>query len=333
MSVQSVSPDRRSLLATVADLYYVEDRSQQAIANSLGMSRSKVSRLLSEARDTGVVEVRIHHQTPVDEELQAALGNVLEGITCIVVNEETDHGAALRAIGDRAARLLESELKPGDTLALTHGSTVFEVVRALRTDQFPGLSMVQMAGFEVRNPLDNGWQLIRLCVDKLGSSYRYIHTQLLLASPGLYDAVVDDPDNRDVLDRARAADVAVLGIGSVDPTTSSLTRAGHLTQEQLSAARERGSIAAINGFHYNLDGELLEPLNQRIVGLSPPELLAIPLRLAVASGPAKAAGVLGAVRAGWITALITNPSCAREITRLATRPGTRHPAAGSSASR
>lgn len=316
MPNQPLTPERRSLLATVAEMYHIEDRSQQVIANSLAMSRSTVSRLLAEARDTGVIEVRIHHQTPVDGALQEALQRALGGVTCTVIDEE-ERGASIRAMGDRTARMLETHLKPGDTLALTHGSTVYEVVRALRTDQTPGLTLVQMAGFEVRNPLDNGWQLIRLCVDKIGTNYRYIHTQLILGSAGLYEAVMADSDNQRTMAAARTADVAVMGIGSVDPTTSSLTRAGHLNQEQLELARDRGSIGAINGYHFDLDGQLLDDLNRRIVGLAPTELLDIPLRVAVAGGQDKAAGVLGAVRAGWITSLITDLNCARRLLELA----------------
>lgn len=316
MNNHMLTPERRSLLANVADLYYFEERSQQAIADSLGVSRSKVSRLLAEARNAGVVEIRIHHQAPTDLALQRSLNDILTGLQCVVVEGENHSEMSIRAIGDRTARLLESALKPGDTLALTHGSTVFEVIRALRTDQISGLSMVQMAGFEVRNPLDNGWQLIRLCVDKLGPRYRYVHTQLLLSSPALHKAVLDDPDNGAVLERARHADIAVIGIGSVDPATSSLTRAGHLSQEELAAARRLGSVGVINGYHYDLDGQLVEPLNQRIAGLSPAELRAVPIRIAVASGTAKAAGVLGAFHAGWLTAVVTDTWCAREIRRL-----------------
>lgn len=310
-----VSPDRRALLARVADLYYVEDRSQQAIADQLGISRSKVSRLLSEARDSGVVEIRIHADTPANAAMEEELTRRFPGLELTVV-DQYERDAALRAIGDRAARVVERSLKAGDTLALTHGSTVFEVVRALRIDQLPELRVVQMAGFEIRNPLDTGWQLIRLCVDRLGHRYRYIHAQLLVSSAELHHALMVDPDNQSIMDAALTADVAIIGIGSLDPTTSSLARAGHLTQEEIAAAREVGSVAAINGYHFDLDGKLLDELNHRIVGLSPAEMMNIPLRLSVAGGADKAPGVVGAIRAGWINTLVTDLPCATRMIEL-----------------
>lgn len=308
--------NRHQLLVQVADLYYVEERSQQAVANQLGISRSQVSRLLSEARDIGIVEIRIHHEPPAHAALEEAVARRFPDLGVTVVDER-DRSAALRVMGDRAARIVEKSLKPGGILALTHGSTVFEVVRAIRTDQLPNLRIRQMAGFEVRNPLDNGWQLIRLCVDRLGGDYRYIHAPLLVSSAELHRALMADPDNAAVMDVARNADVAVIGIGSLDPKLSSLTRAGHLDQDQLAHARDQGSVGAVNGYHYDLDGKLIDELNERVVGLSPPEMASIRVRVGVAGGAEKAAGVIGAIRAGWIGRLVTDVPCAERIVELA----------------
>ena len=60
-----VSYERLELLATVADLYYIERCSQAEIANRLGYSRSAVSRLLSEAHDRQLIEIRVNHPMPV----------------------------------------------------------------------------------------------------------------------------------------------------------------------------------------------------------------------------------------------------------------------------
>ncbi len=55
-----------ALILTAAYLYYVEDRSQEEIANLLGVSRSTVSRLLAEARQNGVVRIEVAAPPPVD---------------------------------------------------------------------------------------------------------------------------------------------------------------------------------------------------------------------------------------------------------------------------
>ena len=47
-------------LALVARRYYLEDKKQSDIAAELGVSRPLISRMLSEARELGVVEITIH---------------------------------------------------------------------------------------------------------------------------------------------------------------------------------------------------------------------------------------------------------------------------------
>ena len=48
-----------NLLADVAEMYYLEDKNQSEIAESVGVTRSMISRMLTEARENGIVEIRI----------------------------------------------------------------------------------------------------------------------------------------------------------------------------------------------------------------------------------------------------------------------------------
>ena len=62
-----ISQEKQRRLAYVARRYYLEDQRQSDIARELGVSRPMVSRLLSEARALGVVEITVH-----DPEAQSA---------------------------------------------------------------------------------------------------------------------------------------------------------------------------------------------------------------------------------------------------------------------
>ena len=52
--------NRVDLLVHISELYYQQELSQQEISQIMGISRPTVSRLLDEAKETGVVEVIIH---------------------------------------------------------------------------------------------------------------------------------------------------------------------------------------------------------------------------------------------------------------------------------
>ena len=50
---EPATSDRASLLADVAEMYYLQEQGQAKIARVIGMTRSMVSRLLTEAREKG----------------------------------------------------------------------------------------------------------------------------------------------------------------------------------------------------------------------------------------------------------------------------------------
>ncbi len=53
--------ERKKLLAKLAYLYYVEDKSQSQIAAETGIYRTTVSRMLAEAKKEGVVKIEIEN--------------------------------------------------------------------------------------------------------------------------------------------------------------------------------------------------------------------------------------------------------------------------------
>jgi len=59
---------RRVRLAQMAELNHHQRWTQSAIAERFGLSTMQICRLLCEAQQLGVVEFRIHHPLPVDQE-------------------------------------------------------------------------------------------------------------------------------------------------------------------------------------------------------------------------------------------------------------------------
>ena len=70
------APRDTALVVRAARLYHEQGRSQTEVAKELGLSRSNVSRILSQARERGIVEITIHDPDGPprrDEALEAAL--------------------------------------------------------------------------------------------------------------------------------------------------------------------------------------------------------------------------------------------------------------------
>ena len=111
---------------------------------------------------------------------------------------------------------------------------------------------------------------------------------------------------------AREADVSVIGIGQVDDAAPLLLD-GFITPAELAELRAAGAVGEILGWVYDRDGRLIE-------GLTNARVSSVPLTdngrtevIAAASGPAKVGGILGAVRGGRITGLVTDEATAEAL--------------------
>jgi deoxyribonucleoside regulator len=307
---------RRMRLAQVAELYYLERHTQSAIAERFGVSAMQVSRLLREAQQLGIVEFRIHHPLPVDvalaRELQARYR--LKSVLAVRSSRpELIKGDVARA----AAHHLLSLLEPGHTLAVAWSSTLALVAQALPYRPFEGLTVVQMLGAlslaaDRHNPYDAFMQI----GTQLGARMHALHAPTVLRNQQARDALIEDPAVKTVLDMARAADLAICGIGTAGDD-STFFRMGYLTREELDALRSKGVVGDILGrFIDTGGGQVPWSCGDMLVSLDLGELKQIPHVIAVAAGPPKVRPILGALRGGYLSHLVTDADTVRTLLHM-----------------
>ena len=56
-----MNQDRNKLLSKIAYLYYIENLNKSQIAAKLGIYRTSISRMLTEARNAGIVKIEIEN--------------------------------------------------------------------------------------------------------------------------------------------------------------------------------------------------------------------------------------------------------------------------------
>lgn len=311
--------NRLELLAEVATLYYEDELTQQEIASRLGISRSNISRLLAEARRKGVVEIRINYPWQTSPPMQAALMSRFGlSVARVLKNKHYDYQRMLQGLGTLAARYLEGILRDETILAISWGTAVHAVVSALRPTKKMDIEVVQMIGaVGSGDPLIDGPELARVLADTLSGRYRYLHAPLIVENAEVQQALLREQRINETLQLARKADIALVGIGSVEPSISSLTRAGYINEQELAAIRQSGAVGDICARQFDIGGNVLEiELNQRVVGIDIESLKEIKCVIGVAGGVLKAPAILGALRGEIVDILVTDEEAAREVLRL-----------------
>jgi DNA-binding transcriptional regulator LsrR (DeoR family) len=310
---------RQAVLAEVATLYWVDKLNQEQIARQIGRSVPTVSRLLAEAEAAGIVEVRIRYPTTVEPDLQAELtARFGLQLARVLADATTDPARLLAQLGELAARHLTTILADGMTISVGWGTTLYEVVQALRPALYRDVRVAQALGsLGSKLPAIDNHLITRLLADRVGGSPHFLPAPMIVESEAVRAALLADRQVRETLEIGRRADLALVGIGVAEPDLAGMYRAGYIDDAMLDGIRAAGAVGDVLVDFFDRAGRRLDlPVTRRVIGLGLDDLVATPMSIGIAGGTRKAAAILGALRAGLLHVLITDEAAARAVIRL-----------------
>lgn len=307
-----MDPDRLEQLAQVASWYYEENLSLTIIAKRLERSVSMVSRMLQEARDRNLVEIRVRYPVQTDTSLENQLCKAFSINQALVFIGDADSSLALKRMGSLGARFLQQQLRRDTTLGIGWGTSVYTIVSAMPYLRLPKSQVIQVSGaVGASDPTVDGAQMAHWLAQKLDSPSRILHTPLIVKSEIIAQALKEDQTIAETLYLAAQVDIALIGVGIPYLAKAGLRRAGYLTNEDVKTLEESGAVGDIIGFHLGEDGEILDiPLNKRIVGIGPRALLGISNVVVAAHGREKVPVLLASLKKGYINTLVTDSQTA-----------------------
>jgi DNA-binding transcriptional regulator LsrR (DeoR family) len=290
-----------ALIVTAAHLYYVEERSQEEVAKQLGVSRSTVSRLLAEARQSGVVRIEVTAQPPVDgfeNELAAQLE--LERVYVAQGTAKPDDPGAVLASAVGQA-LLDSELRAGDALLVGWGRATWSLSH---TDlpKIPGVVVVPaLGGLNDEQPWVQTNEIARRIAARLEGSVLLLHAPAV-PSAELRESLLTDESIRAALTRWDDAAVALVGIGAwaqAQPVPPSLL--------SMDAEALRATAGDVVGRLFDANGAPMPYATEaRLLGISRDQLARIRRRIGVAVGTQKVEAIVAAARSRLVNVLVTD---------------------------
>lgn len=309
--------DHLRLLLHVARLYWMDGHDQATVAERVGYSRPTVSRLLAEARERGIVTVRVSHPVEAALECEAQL-TARFGLADAAVALDQGGGPAA-AVGGIAARLIARRGHEHAVVALSNGSALAAVVTAMPPQRWAGSSVVQMigalAGSDTDALLVDSPELCRRLADRLGGVHRPLPVPLVLSSPSMARAMEREESVITTLELAGRADIAACGVGAVDANGSSGRILRAFTTPAIEAeVRRGGAVAHVAGHHFDARGRHVPTsLCDRLLALEPSRLTRVGLSLAVAWGREKVAALHAILQTGYVNALATDEPTARAL--------------------
>ncbi|GKX29860.1 glucitol operon activator [Vallitalea longa] len=305
-----------NLLVKVSNMYYYENLTQSEIANALYISRSKVSRLIQEARENGIVEIIIHgpneRNTYLEEQLKKRF-HLKDAHVLLGCNIETDQ--MLSGIGTLANEYVDSLLKPNTIIGISRGKTMKNVINTISPSKKIPITVVQLVGSTNSNdPSIEGPEIARQFANAYGGSYYYLFTPLFLEDKNAREVLMKTVAVAETLNLSEAANIILTGLGFLSADDLSLLWNGFLEQEEIFNLRSKGAIGHICGYYYDINGNIIDTkIHKSIIGLDIKKIIKKEYVIGVAGGASKIKSIYGALKGELINVLVTDEKSALNV--------------------
>ena len=300
---------KRKDIIKVAKLYYYGNLSQEQIAKLLGLSRPKVSRMLTEARQLNIVQISVRDPNLSYEEQEEKLRHRF-GLEYIrIVPSGTTDEISKKNVGHAASDFLNSRIEEHTKIGISWGTTLCAFVREFQAKApAPNAKVVQMVGGMYSQSLNiDGRELVKTLSSKLQCEHSLLQAPLLVRNPVLRELLMQEPSVIEHNTHIRTLDIAFVGLGhSYDFYKDSITyRAEYMEEAEARRLHEMGLVCDICGHQLLEDGT--EPdtfLRSRVVGITLEEVHRVPLVVGLCAGHRKAQSIFAALRGNHINGLI-----------------------------
>lgn len=307
--------DDPRLMIKVCDLFYNQEASQQQICQMLGLSRPTVARLLTSAREQGIVQITIPNLDTITYwELEQNLEQKY-GLREVLVIDSGDTEEELKtALGSAAARYLQYIIKDGYTVGISMGATLHHMVTQLRDGAAKDVTFLPLIGGMGRlrtelhsNSLAEGMSRF------YGGTFLPLHAPARVSSTLVRDELMKEESLSSAMELMKKLDVALVGIGYPNEH-SAIKATGYFKENEIESLMERKAAGELCMQFYDVTGDTAPYRSDNtVIGIDIHKLRKVPCSVGIAGGLEKLSAIRGAIRGRYINMLITDIQCATAL--------------------
>ena len=318
-STTSHLEEQNTLAVQVARLYYHQGLTSDEVARELNLSRPKVSRLLTFAKQTGLVEIHIHDPQAHPKSLEAQLKQRYPFITPHVVSVPmgSSEDVWLERVAVATANLLNAHLRPRQVVGLAWGTTLDAVSRALTPKSIADLTFVQLNGSANSINFVSGFvaDTVARFAQNYGAQAHLFPVPTFFDDPRTKKAMWRERSVVHVLELQAQADVLIYSVGSVTAQIPShVYVSAYLEDSDLQELKQAGAVGDIATVFYRADGSFADiPFNKRSSGPSLAITRKVKSAFCVVSGLGKVSALRGALEGRLMNTLVLDEITAHAL--------------------
>ncbi|MGB3502648.1 MAG: sugar-binding transcriptional regulator [Mesorhizobium sp.] len=301
------------LRVRAAWMYFIEQMTQNEIAEALGIGRVTVVRMLADARARNEVMITIGGELADTIRIERELEKKFDLERAVVAPLASPTTDPIPAIGAATGAYLSESMRSGMSVGVGWGRTLqaaLPFIDGKALSDFRVISILGGVGVARRsNPAEFAWRFAQAFQ---GDGY-------LIPAP----AVVDSPETKRILIEkcglseiftlADSLDAVLVSVGDIGSVTT-FYRGGYLADVDHQALLKRGAVGDLLFHFFDRAGELIDdPINDRVMSIDIDRIRRTPLRILTSGGREKADAMIGAMKLVCPNVLITDEHSARRL--------------------
>lgn len=307
--------DKRIILKATT-LYYEEGLTQAEIAKRIKISRPLVSKMLKQAKSSGLVEIYIKDENAhtVALEIDIERKYNLDEVIVVPNRKSTTEAIVKKNVGRACVSYVTSVLPQVKNIGIAWGTTIAEFVDEMPYLQYPDIKIIPiMGGVGYSSVLFHSNHLAFLLAQKLNTTSTYLYTPALADSKKLKENLLESKMISTALSEGKNVDIAIVGVGN--PVRSSTYRdLGYFSSKDIYELEEKGAIGDIVASFFNKHGDPVDTdVSNRMMGIDIEDLKSIPRTVALATGADKILSVQALLSKEIINVLIIDEIIAKNL--------------------
>ena len=298
---------KMSLLAEVACDYYERGLDQNKIAERLCLSRTRVSRLLKEAEEKGIVSIHVSINYPFERHYE--------------LEERFKNRYPLKNVRILNNRNREPFTIPDDvsSLATSWGTTLARMVKHLHPSDIPVHIVQLMGSVPCSSPSYTPQGIVSGMSDLYGKNGSFLNLPLYIEDEYVKQAMCNDSNNKKILNQGMFSDMILTSVNDITSIQKKEFWLGYMTPEMYHEIIEKGAVGAIFARFFDENANEIDcAWNRRCVSISFAHIKEVPNVVLIASGREKVHAMSSVIRSGLINTLITDGTTASYILGLHT---------------
>jgi len=312
-----MSLEKQRLIIDAARLYYDSDFSQQEIANTLGISRPTVSRLLQQAKELGYVRIEIIDPLENNHDLAKELKKKynLQSVE-VCYSPIDDYSEVTQIITKKAADVLGDYVNDGDIVGVTWGTTMYHIAKKLEKKPVKGVEVIQLnGGISYSKTNTYASETVNMFAEAFNTIPRYLPLPVIFDNPQVKQMVESDRHIERLIELGKQSNIGIFTVGTVKKDAL-LFRVGYFNEEEEQNIQTYAVGDICSRFFDNKGQIYSNLLNSRTIGIELDELRNKEKSILVAGGEKKTDAIHGALVGKYANILITDQFTAKRLLEI-----------------